>query len=148
MRYREGTQIKINFHEMNKNKCIEMLRHNLFDNPYHGIQGVIEPSGEFELSGTRSFANMYEFKGRIQERDKDIYLVGTIRIKTMVKILSFIGAIIFPLLGLLIAFKFPNQHLMDKVILLTATWCILPWFNIILLVRSNALYDEILKRLL
>lgn len=108
---------------------------------YRGIGGTISKSGEFNISSKTRGSGIFQFIGKIEEVDGNIYLVGDISEKAVQIKIIYISILFMILLGFFIIFVMAPLG-----ILIGPLFMIVPWFNLLYVKRSDALYHEIVRK--
>lgn len=105
------------------------------------ISGEVFPDGNFVLSSRAKGSSMFEFKGIISEEADGVYMKGDI-VKKSSSIRIVYGSI---LISTLIAIAMVMT--MNPVFILFAIlFATIPWLNLIIINKSDFLYNDILNK--
>lgn len=107
-----------------------------------GLWGSIEDQGMFEITSGSRGSGMFVFTGQAEVEEGQVHLKGQIDIRKRSLYAVYGSTAIMSLFGILLILTWNPVFFVFGLMLM-----IVPWFNYFYMVRSNALYMEIQKKL-
>lgn len=144
MAKRNNISIKTNYKSIEecKENCRDYKgRTRISTNFLRQISGEIHEDGSFILSSRMKGSAMFEFIGKIIEKPDGVYMIGDIRPKPIQLKIIYVSIVLMSLLGFLFIFTMGVVGLLFGAIFLIG-----PWFNLILINKSDYLYNDIIRK--
>jgi hypothetical protein len=129
-------------------ECLEQCRDYKGDTIFagafsKGISGSVASDGHFVLSSRKRYENLFEFIGRVEQREDGIYMVGDIKPRSFAIYSSYFGIVLGFVIGVVTIFFSTAEN---DLRLFGFVMILLPWINTVILRKSDSLYTDLINK--
>lgn len=144
MAYRNNVDIKTSYFSIEEftEGCIDHIGMPFAATSWNrGLWGLVLDDGGFEITSGKKGAALFIFRGKLEVIEDHIHMIGDISIRTYGKVMLYGSIIMMSILGLLLIVSLNPVFLFFGLMMI-----VLPWFNVLYAMNSDALYKLIVKK--
>ncbi|TCO72187.1 hypothetical protein [Marinisporobacter balticus] len=151
MAKRKDIEIKTKYSTLQElvSNCRDIKKKTIYSTKGLGkaqISGEVYADGRFELSSTKDGGSSFEFIGKAEEREDGVYMVGEIKPKGSSVGMAYMVGIVGVILGLFLMLILMYKGGKSQALVMGLAFFLAPVLNILHLKRSDALYEDIIRK--